>query len=160
MNDSSLCVLIACHKPYGFPDIEGYMPLEVGAVLHSAAVPGAFPDNAGDNISEKNPAYCELTGLYWAWKNLNCDYIGLVHYRRYFAVGLLHRRIAEKPDCFAALQKAPVILPKKRHYVIETNYSQYIHAHHQQDLSVTHKVLEDQCPEYLAAFDRQMRMRS
>ena len=37
-----------------------------------------------NNISEKNPYYCELTGLYWAWKNLDAEYIGLVHYRRYF----------------------------------------------------------------------------
>jgi hypothetical protein len=44
-----------------------------------------FPgDNTGDNISEKNPLYCELTGVYWAWKNLECDVTGLVHYRRYF----------------------------------------------------------------------------
>ena len=33
----------------------------------------------GDHISSKNPNYCELTGLYWAWKNLDCEYIGLCH---------------------------------------------------------------------------------
>jgi len=39
----------------------------------------------GGGISTCNPEYCELTGLYWAWKNLqNIDYIGLAHYRRYF----------------------------------------------------------------------------
>ena len=42
-------------------------------------------DNTGDNISELNGLFCELTGLYWGWKNLSADYIGLSHYRRLYA---------------------------------------------------------------------------
>ena len=45
---------------------------------------GYQPDNIGDNISSKNPSFCELTGLYWAWKNLDNEYLGLAHYRRHF----------------------------------------------------------------------------
>ena len=41
-------------------------------------------DNTGENISSKNRHYCELSAMYWAWKNLkNLDYIGFFHYRRY-----------------------------------------------------------------------------
>ena len=40
-------------------------------------------DNNGDNISAKNSQYCELTAQYWAWKNIDCDYYGFFHYRRY-----------------------------------------------------------------------------
>ena len=37
-----------------------------------------------DNIDGRNPWYCELTGLYWLWKNSDAYYVGLEHYRRYF----------------------------------------------------------------------------
>lgn len=43
-----------------------------------------FRDNSGVNISDKNKNYCELTVVYWAWKNLDCDVYGLMHQRRYF----------------------------------------------------------------------------
>lgn len=50
-------------------------------------------DNIGDNISDKNLVFNELTTVYWAWKNYdkigNPDYIGLNHYRRIFEPSLI-----------------------------------------------------------------------
>lgn len=43
-------------------------------------------DNTGDNISELRMSFNELTVQYWAWKNIDADYYGLCHYRRYFAL--------------------------------------------------------------------------
>ena len=71
-------ILVACHK--ADPNIRHddiYMPIQVGKALHPELDLGFQCDNTGDNISEKNGSYCELTALYWAWKNLkDVDYTG------------------------------------------------------------------------------------
>lgn len=78
-----IVMIVAAHKAYRMPEDPMYLPLHVGKAGKSLEL-GFQGDDTGDNISEKNPEYCELTGLYWAWKNLDADYIGLSHYRRYF----------------------------------------------------------------------------
>lgn len=78
-------ILVCCHKKDIMATQEPYMPIHVGKALHPELDLGIQGDNTGDNISEKNGSYCELTGMYWAWKNLkDVDIIGLCHYRRYF----------------------------------------------------------------------------
>jgi len=62
--------------------------IQVGSALASQLFPDMLHDNDGENISIHNPKYCELTAVYWAWKNQdklgNPDYIGLMHDRRHF----------------------------------------------------------------------------
>lgn len=77
-------ILIACHKPTYVPKNPLFYPMQVGTALTDRRLEGmTYHDNEGDNISEKNPDYCELTAQYWAWKHLDCDYYGFFHYRRY-----------------------------------------------------------------------------
>lgn len=62
-------------------------PVHAGAALTDTRVCD-MRDDEGDNISGRNRDYCELTAIYWAWKNDRIsDYIGLCHYRRYLAIG-------------------------------------------------------------------------
>lgn len=82
-------ILVACHK--ADPAIRQddiYMPIHVGKALHPELDLGFQGDDTGDNISEKNGSYCELTAMYWAWKNLpkDVDIVGLCHYRRYLDI--------------------------------------------------------------------------
>ena len=68
-------IIIATHKKYQMPEEDIYVPVQVGAEGKDDL--GYTLDNSGDNISNKNSSFCELTGMYWAWKNLDADYIGL-----------------------------------------------------------------------------------
>ncbi len=100
-------------------------------------------DNTGDNISLRNPNYCELTGLYWAWKNLKCDYIGLCIIEDILPIVIYLKKlrnknnkmdlILSKLEIENLLKKCDVILPKKRNYYIETIWSHYGNAHHIKD---------------------------
>ncbi|MFD1316963.1 DUF4422 domain-containing protein [Loigolactobacillus zhaoyuanensis] len=149
-------ILVAAHKNYVMPaDKALYLPVFVGKALHPDVNQTFQGDNTGDNISEKNSHYNELTAIYWAWKNLDADAIGLVHYRRYLS--LTHKKdltqILDQAQLDRLFKTADIILPKKRDYYIETNYSHYIHAHHEEPLLLTKQIIQQDYPEYSAAFD-------
>jgi len=140
-------IVIAAHKMFVPPNNGIYLPLQVGADGKESI--GLSRDDTGDNISAKNNGFCELTGLYWAWKNLSADAIGLCHYRRYFKAS---------PEIIESMLKnTECILPKPRNYFIETTYSQYAHAHHAIDLDRTREIIAERHPDNLAAFDAAMR---
>ena len=161
-----ITIIVAAHKKYWMPSDPMYLPLHVGAEgkTDENGNPldlGYIKDNTGDNISEKNANYCELTGLYWAWKNLDSDYIGLAHYRRHFSNGKMlgdkKNRVISKEELEKVIGKKTILLPKPRNYWIETNYSQYAHAHHAIDLDTTREILAERYPEYLEAWDKSMK---
>ena len=123
--DKNVKIIIATHKEYDMPSDNMYIPVQVGAEGKKDI--GYQRDNTGYNISYKNAMYCELTGLYWAWRNLDADYIGLVHYRRHFkgknkSHNVMDNVISYK-EVSELLDKSDIIVTKKRNYMIETLYS-------------------------------------
>ena len=62
-----------------------YIPVRCGAVYDERKDVKMLGDDTGDNISEKRMDFCEFTVMYWAWKNIQADYYGLCHYRRYLS---------------------------------------------------------------------------
>lgn len=156
-------ILVAAHKNYVMPQDQNlYLPIFVGKDLHPDVNHTFQGDNTGDNISVKNAHYNELTAIYWAWRNLDADAIGLVHYRRYLS---LHKQkdltsVLDQAQAESLLQDHDIILPKKRNYYIESNYSHYVHAHHAEPLDLTRKIIEQYYSMYLNAFDEVMQRKS
>ncbi len=144
-------IIVAAHKKYDMPENDCYLPLQVGA--HDKEEIGFMRDDTGDNISDKNPRFCELTGLYWGWKNLNCDYLGLVHYRRHFKEKK-GKEILKQETVEHLLQKTDIILPNKRRYYIENLYSHYVHTLHPEPLDSAREIIAQKYPEYLLEFDK------
>ncbi len=146
--------LVATHKKYQMPEDKMYLPIHVGREGKEDI--GYLGDNTGDNISQKNSCFCELTGLYWAWKNLDADYKGLAHYRRHFKGRTRGNtpldKVLTKKEAERLFKETDIILPKKRNYWIETVYSHYVHTHFKQDLDITEAVLKDMYPEYVDAY--------
>lgn len=154
-------VLVATHKEYWMPDDKVYLPIQLGRAINPELP--YIGDNTGDNISTKQPYYSELTAIYWAWKNLKADYIGINHYRRYFSNERFHyfgeadkSKLFTYDDFAKALQEAPVLLPKERNYYISSRYDQYRNAHNINDLEICRDVIGQLCPEYLGSFDNTM----
>ena len=153
-------VIVATHKEYKMPKDKLYLPLHVGAKGKQDL--GYTKDDTKKNISEKNPFFCELTGLYWAWKNLDADYIGLVHYRRYLTLNKVKTKDQNKKfeqvltlkQADKLFNKTDIILPSKRNYYIENLYNHYKHTMYIEPLDETRKILEEKYPKYLKEFNR------
>jgi hypothetical protein len=156
-----LRMVVATHKRYQMPLDSVYLPVQAGAEGKPSL--GYTPDNTGDNISLKNPDYCELTALYWAWKNLDADAIGLCHYRRHFLSperkGKKWERVISGAEIEALLKDYDAVLPSKRKYIIETNEQQYCHAHPPEDWEALCRLVRERHPECIEALDRMRQAR-
>lgn len=145
-----------------------YLPIHVGAALHPDVLPTMLGDNTGDNISDLNNYYSELTALYWLWKNKDADYKGLVHYRRHLGTQRFSRffirdrfqRIITENELKELLTIHDVIVAKKRNYYIETVYSHYSHTFDSNQFDLCREVLAELKPDFVPAWDHLMKSRS
>lgn len=142
-------------------------PIHVGRARSAAPVADMIGDDTGDHISEKNAEYCELTALYWAWKNdTTSRHIGLMHYRRVLDMNNAHPQRAEtrvnrfdSRDYLAALDDwlgthpdIDLVVPRV-HTMGRTMADNYRTGHHPQDWDLTRRIIEQHHPDDLGVFD-------
>lgn len=155
-------ILVATHKSCDMPKDSVYLPVHVGKALHPDKQLGYQVDNEGPNISEKNSYYSEMTAVYWAWKNLKADYVGLAHYRRHFC---LKRKkndwesILTTEEAVRLCKENDLVLPKMRKLYIETVYSHYDHTFTGKHFDNARTIISKVCPDYLVCFDKAMNRR-
>lgn len=173
-------ILIACHKSCEALSSEILVPIRVGAALTQDDTGSMLRDDEGDNISAKNHRYCELTAQYWAWKNMDADWYGFFHYRRYLSfsdeiypadpfnnvfydrVKGTHisdfclddtsiARIAARYDMILPVPMDLSILPADRNTVYK--HYQTAQFHHIEDLEFCIRYIREHYPEYSSDAD-------
>ncbi len=134
MADDNSCenyIGVVAHREFEVPRLDDcYHVIKVGD--GNERVPGYLSDSTGDNISEKNPYYCELTALYWLWKNAGYGkkHLGLCHYRRYFSRSPILQGdsyFLKSRDVDEILGGSDMILPLRYHFR-ETNREHFVNT--------------------------------
>jgi hypothetical protein len=160
-------IVVCTHKKSAIPKETMYLPLHVGAAgkKNADGSPldfGYKRDDTGDNISARNCNFGTQTGLYWAWKNLDAEYKGLVHYRRYFVGKNYNKKdmivsVITYNEIEPMLSEFKVFVPEKRHYFIESLYSHYAHTHDAKHFEIVSEIIKKDCPEYLTVYNHVMK---
>jgi len=161
-------LFVCCHQPAQVQEHPLLYPIQVGAALADTHFPGFLHDDTGNNISEKNRSYCELTAQYWAWKNVEADHYGFFHYRRYLYPDVkakLSYRIEREPNMslldklgyegFSGLiQQYDFIAPKGEGMYIPV-WEHYVSApfHRGEDLKLAERIVREHSPEMSGALE-------
>lgn len=153
-------IFIAVHKPCIILHTENYLPIQVGKSLSQVNLE-ILGDDTGQNISHLNQEFCELTALYWIWRNCDADFIGLVHYRRYF---INNCGDEDYPVLFDTKQ-LPAILTHHNSVIApfphillhdsqyETVETQFVRATGLNDWQRLRSLIQERHPEYMHSFE-------
>ena len=147
-------IYVVTHKPVSEQIPKDYDYIQVNAARNAPFC--LLTDATGENISEKNPYYCELTAAYWIWKNdTENAVVGLAHYRRF----LTENRFSSSPKCYLRARRAEKLL-KKYDFIATKKYKTHITVKEhllenvrEGDFLLLRQTLEATCPDYLSAFD-------
>lgn len=118
------------------------IPIQAGAALTDQRICDV-QDHTGDHISGKNGQYCELTALYWIWKNDGSEYVGLSHYRRHFELDTEMLQRLAISDIDVVLTVPILNVPSVREV--------YRHDHVERDWEVMLEAIRMLAAEYLPA---------
>lgn len=142
-------IYVVSHKEIMRKFPVGYNTIIVNANVNK--IDGDFYDNTGDNITDKNESYCELTAMYWIWKNKKDKFVGINHYRRFFVDDdkeLLSIKTVEK-----VISSNKVIVPKKEKFKVTIGTKYWTTSGYKSDLSVIRDAIIEYSPEYVDDYD-------
>ncbi len=148
-----MSMYIVTHKTFEKKIItEGYKTIQVGA--YKGHIEADCYDDLGDNISAKNPNYCELTGLYWLWKNTQDSFIGISHYRRFFTHSFNAHQALKVSEIEELLKKYDVILPFSAKYkkTIAEDYCEI--SGKREDLEKVGNIIKELWPDYYKDYEK------
>lgn len=144
---------IVTHKPVSIPPMDGFRILGVG---NNPGLPYQR-DNTGDNISEKNSSFCELTALYWIWKNTDDEYKGLCHYRRFFGKSNIRTSwgmALSHNELVGFLNSADIVLPYVEHMKQTVKDEILIECCKPDVFETLRDIVLRSTPDYKEAFDK------
>lgn len=144
---------IVTHKPVDIPPLKGFKILGVGG---SRELPYER-DNTGDNISTKNSTYCELTAMYWIWKNTSDEFKGLCHYRRLFGKSNLStswKSALSHRELISLLDSADIVLPYVEHMKQTVKEEILIECCKPDVFEMLRNIVIKSTPDYKEAFDK------
>lgn len=148
MKKHKIQIFAMTHKAFIPPLDPMYVPLQVGRADHEPL--GYLRDDLGDNISDLNAYYSELTGVYWLWKNCtDVDVIGICHYRRYLIAEDGH--LYNYADFARLLSEYDMVVTKKLELRM-SYYDGFALTHDEKDLIETERVVAEKYPSYAPLF--------